>query len=426
MGSVRVLGLGKAYKRYARKWGRAAEWLGLGTHHELGWVLRDVTFDVGPGEAVGIVGANGAGKSTLLKIVTGTVRQTCGTFEAQGRISALLELGLGFHPEFTGVENAYMSGHIHGLSGTEIDALMPEVEAFAEIGAYVHRPVRTYSSGMQVRLAFSIATAIRPDILIVDEALSVGDTYFQHKSFDRIRSFRDAGTTLLFVSHSADAIKTLCDRAILLERGELLRDGPPDEVLDYYNARIAARRTDYAMRTARDPGGRVATRSGGGEARIETVDLLVGSAASTTVRTGEAVTVRMTIVANAAVRDLTAGFLIRDRLGNDVFGTNTYYLGATCANIATGQRLMVDFTIAELNLGTGSYSVSAALHAGPSHTGGNFDWWDRAVVFEVRAGAGPVSIGVCALRVEAVWDAGPPAPRADVPGRGDSLRIVES
>ena len=200
MGHLSVRGLGKAYRQYAQKSGRLAEWVGLGRRHELKWVLRDISFDVAPGEAVGIVGANGAGKSTLLKLITGTIRPTTGAYEAGGRIAALLELGIGFHPDFTGRQNVYMAGHILGIPAGRIDALMAEIEAFAEIGDNIDNPVRTYSSGMQVRLAFSVATAVRPDILVIDEALSVGDAYFQHKSFDRIRAFRDEGTTLLFVS----------------------------------------------------------------------------------------------------------------------------------------------------------------------------------------------------------------------------------
>ena len=245
MGYLRVNNIGKAFKRYAHKSGRLAEWFGLGVHHDSRWVLRDITFDVEPGESVGIVGVNGAGKSTLLKIITGTTRPTTGSVEAGGRISALLELGMGFHPEFTGRQNAYMGAQLQGLTVSEVDAKIREIEGFAEIGDYFDQPMRTYSSGMQVRLAFSVASCVRPEILIIDEALSVGDTYFQHKSFDRIRNFRDAGTTLLFVSHSPGAIKTLCDRAILLDQGGIQRDDAPDAVLDYYNAVIARQREVY-------------------------------------------------------------------------------------------------------------------------------------------------------------------------------------
>jgi lipopolysaccharide transport system ATP-binding protein len=217
MGDIQVSGLGKAYKSYPSQWSRLAEWMRLAgrSNHRLHWVLQEVSFHLHAGEAVGIVGANGAGKSTLLKLLTGTTRPTAGRISVKGRVAALLELGMGFHPDFTGRQNAMMGGQLLGLSVEEILQLMPDIEAFAEIGEYIDQPVRTYSSGMQMRLAFSVATARRPDVLIVDEALSVGDSYFQHKSFERIREFRRGGTTLLIVSHDRTAIQTICDRAIL-------------------------------------------------------------------------------------------------------------------------------------------------------------------------------------------------------------------
>nr|EJJ8492468.1 ABC transporter ATP-binding protein [Escherichia coli] len=168
---------------------------------------------------------NGAGKSTLLKIITGTTAPTHGNISVKGRVAALLELGMGFHPDFTGKENVFMSGQLMGLTSAEIDELMPDIEAFAEIGDYINQPVRTYSSGMQVRLAFAIATAVRPQLLIIDEALSVGDAYFQAKCFNRIRNFKKRGTTLLIVSHDQAAIANICTRAILLDKGRVVADG---------------------------------------------------------------------------------------------------------------------------------------------------------------------------------------------------------
>ena len=179
MGAIVVTSLGKAYKQYPTRWSRLAEWVIPGRpRHKLKWVLRDVSFSVQPGEAVGLIGINGAGKSTLLKLITGTTQPTTGTVFMEGRVAALLELGMGFHPDFTGRQNVYMAGQLLGMTVEEIAALMPEIEAFAEIGDYMDQPVRVYSSGMQMRVAFSVATARRPDILIVDEALSVGDAYF--------------------------------------------------------------------------------------------------------------------------------------------------------------------------------------------------------------------------------------------------------
>jgi len=401
MGHLRVRGLGKAYRQYAQKSGRLAEWLGLGRRHELKWVLRDVTFDVAPGEAVGIVGANGAGKSTLLKLITGTIRPTTGAYEVGGRIAALLELGIGFHPDFTGRQNVYMAGHIMGIPAGHISSLMAGIEAFAEIGDNIDNPVRTYSSGMQVRLAFSVATAVRPDILVIDEALSVGDAYFQHKSFDRIRAFRDEGTTLLFVSHNPGTIKTLCDRAILLDHGVKLRDGSPDAVLDYYNALIAAQRSDYEIRQT-ELAGEVVTRSGSREAVIESVELFEGGAPVRSVRRGVAASIHVIVQLKKNLPALTVGILLRDRLGNDVFGTNTFYLGTEIDGRA-GESIIIEFAFPHLNLGVGSYSLTVAAHAGEAHVATNYDWWDRTLVFQVVPGDGPQSIGVAYLPVSATW-----------------------
>jgi lipopolysaccharide transport system ATP-binding protein len=221
MSYLKVRNVGKAYKRYPGKWARLAEWITGQERHEKHWVLRDISFEVAPGEAIGIIGVNGAGKSTLLKIITGTTQPTTGSIDVGGHIAALLELGMGFHPDFTGRQNVYMGGQIRGLSTERISELMPEIEAFAEIGGYIDQPLRTYSSGMQVRLAFAVATAVRPDILIVDEALSVGDAAFQRKCFRRIESFLGAGTTLLFVSHDTETVKKLCSRALFIREGSI-------------------------------------------------------------------------------------------------------------------------------------------------------------------------------------------------------------
>ena len=275
MGSITVHSLGKAYKQYQGRWGRLTEWLLFGAvaRHRLKWVLRDISFSVRPGEAVGIIGINGAGKSTLLKLITGTTQATVGSVQMTGRVAALLELGIGFHPDFTGRQNAIMAGQLLGTSTSQMNDLMPEIESFAEIGDYIDQPVRVYSSGMQMRLAFSVATAIRPDILIVDEALSVGDDYFQHKSFDRIRTFREQGTTLLMVSHDKVAIQSICDRAILLNSGQIAMEGPPEAVMDYYNAMLAQRQTT-AVHCIQRTDGKVQTISGSGEAQILDVSLL--------------------------------------------------------------------------------------------------------------------------------------------------------
>lgn len=395
--------LGKKYKLYRHPLARLAEWASGDrlVLHEEEWALRGVSFEVGAGESVGIIGMNGAGKSTLLRLLTGTTQASEGTFAVEGSVAALLELGLGVHPEFNGWRNAMLACQLLGLDADQVTAALPWIQEFSELGGHMDQPVRTYSTGMQVRLAFSVATAVRPDVLIVDEALSVGDTYFQHKSMSRIRAFQEQGTTLLFVTHDPGAVKALCQRAILLDRGALLRDGPPDAVFDYYNAMIA-RKEDEATIEQVEAGGRTSTRSGSREAEILGVELLdAGGDAQRAFTVGDAATLRCRLRIHRAMPSPTVGFLIRDRLGNDVFGSNTFYLGVDHRSCAPGDALTASFDLV-LNLGCGSYSVTVALHADRAHVAANFDWWDRVLVFQVAPGSGPGFTGVAALPVRAV------------------------
>ncbi|NCA70746.1 MAG: ABC transporter ATP-binding protein [Sphingobacteriia bacterium] len=382
MGVLVVANLSKAYKRYPGKWARTLEWLTGHPRHEKTWVLRDINFRVEPGESVGIVGVNGAGKSTLLKIITGTTRPSSGEVRVDGRIAALLELGMGFHPDFTGRQNVLIAGQLLGLHREEIGTRFGEIEDFAEIGEYIDRTVRTYSSGMQMRLAFSVATAVRPDVLIVDEALAVGDAYFQHKCFARIRRFREQGTTLLIVSHDKSAIQTLCDRAILLEDGVVIRDGPPMEVMDFYNA-IIAEKENATVEVGRLQDGRAVTRSGTGEARVESVTLLdEQDRAIEFVNVGQALRLKIQIQAYQELPELTLGYMIKDRLGQTVFGTNTYHLGEPITNLLPGDRRTYVFAF-PANLGPGSYSISTALHTQDNHLAANYEWRDLALIFNV-------------------------------------------
>lgn len=384
MGEIRVSGLGKAYKKYPSQWSRLAEWIfPVGKlRHENHWVLRDIDFQLRAGEAVGIVGSNGAGKSTLLKLIAGTIRPTCGSISCAGRVAALLELGMGFHPDFTGRQNAVMGSQLLGLSLEEIDRLLPEIEAFAEIGEYIDQPVRTYSSGMQMRLAFSVATAQRPDILIVDEALSVGDSYFQHKSFERIRSFRRDGTTLLIVSHDRYAIQTVCDRAILLEAGRVCMQGLPVDVLDYYNA-MMAERDHQTINQHVLPDGRISTISGNGEASIAQIRLLDrhGMPVSA-VEVGDPLCLEVGIEVFAPLPRLVLGFLLKDRLGQAVYGINTHRLKQPLTELQPGDQACYQFHF-PARLGKGSYSVTLSLSREDSHIDKNYEWRDNALVFHV-------------------------------------------
>lgn len=384
MGHIRVTGLGKAYKQYPTRWSRLAEWLipFSPMRHRQHWVLQDVNFEIAPGEAVGIVGVNGAGKSTLLKMITGTTQPTCGQIQLEGRVAALLELGMGFHPDFTGRQNAIMAGQLLGMQVEDIEALMPDIERFAEIGEAIDHPVRTYSSGMQMRLAFSVATARRPDILIVDEALSVGDAYFQHKSFDRIRSFRKAGTTLLIVSHDRSAIQSICDSAILLEGGHMVMHDKPEAVMDYYNALLAEREGQTVRQELLD-GGQVRTVSGTGEAGILSVRLLDECGRSIdAAEVGQPVTLEVEVEIRQDIERLVLGFMIKDRLGQAMYGINTHRQNQALEDLRAGERITYRFAFV-MGLGKGNYSVALSLSRLDSHLDRNFEWRDYGLVFHV-------------------------------------------
>ncbi|HEY6231196.1 MAG TPA: ABC transporter ATP-binding protein, partial [Pyrinomonadaceae bacterium] len=250
--ALRVERVSKQYRIYERPGDRLKESLTRGRlrRHREFWALRDVDFQIEAGTTVGIVGPNGCGKSTLLQIISGTLTPTHGDVWHEGRIAALLELGAGFDPEFTGVENVYMNAGLLGLTRRETDALFPAIERFAEIGQFLYQPVKSYSSGMYVRLAFAIAASVDPDILIIDEALAVGDAVFQHRCLRRIKELHERGTTVLFVSHDAAAVRALCSRALLLKAGRLLADGKPAEVLNQYQKIIMERERAFEADTA--------------------------------------------------------------------------------------------------------------------------------------------------------------------------------
>nr|WP_115584932.1 ABC transporter ATP-binding protein [Xanthomonas arboricola] len=414
-GELILSGVGKAYRNWGSEWKRIASWLGFPTQPiEEHWVLNDINLHVRAGETIGLIGQNGAGKSTLLKIVTGTVRPTVGSADHNGRIAAILELGMGFNPELTGRQNVI---HASGLMGYEVSQVleaMPDIEAFAEIGEYFDQPVRTYSSGMQMRVAFSVATAFKPDILIVDEALSVGDSYFQHKSFDRIRTFREQGTSILFVSHGMSEVKTLCDRVILLDAGRVLKDGAPDEVVDFYNALVAKKENETLhIEQRREDDGWLQTRSGTREVTCESLALcdadgspirvakvgqkvklkLVAGCESLALcdadgspirvaKVGQKVKLKLVAGVHVDVERLGLGYMLRDKFGHVVWGTNTWHTGQVERELVAGDSVVfsLEFTC---TLGQGSYSVSPALVSGDNHLENNYEWIDNLLVFDV-------------------------------------------
>lgn len=416
-GRLVVENLGKSYRRYGSEWRRILSWfVGDISPVEEHWVLRNVSFSVAPGEAVGIVGQNGAGKSTLLKLITGTAYPTEGRVHIAGRIAAILELGMGFMPELTGRENTYHSVGLMGHSLAETESVIQEIWDFAEIGDAFDQPVRTYSSGMQMRLAFGVATAFRPDILIVDEALSVGDGYFQHKCMQRIRHFQESGTSLLFVSHSPEAVRTLCQRAIMLDSGLVVRNGDAASVMDYYRASLVRRaelldsedQSELAENVSEIPDRDNKTvlhrkMMGGVSAEI-----LSGR---TPIHSGDPMSLRITAAFDETFADPHLGFGIRNKMGITIYEANTYTLGHKTRPVRKGERLSVTFGF-PARFSPGTYEIMVGV-ADSGYDLGSFEkslFFDQSfMLFEVVAD-NPGWSGLWDLQpsVEVIWhnDAG--------------------
>ncbi len=397
---LNVQNVGKCYSTYRSNLQRFARWFGAPVPAQAEfWAARHITFSLSRGESVALIGQNGAGKSTILKLITGTVRQTEGTIGMNGRISAILELGLGFNPEFSGRTNVLHSGGLLGHSPEQMQAMLPEIEAFAEIGEHFDQPLRTYSSGMQARVAFALATAMRPDVLIVDEVLSVGDSYFQHKSFNRIRQFRKEGTTIVLVTHSMADVRTLCDRCILIDKGRVAKDGAPDEVIDYYNAMIAEKENaKLSIEQRRSKGGWSWTRSGTFDAVVATARLIDAATGKDVYLAQVRQKIRLVVEVNvnADLPGLVLGILVRDRTGHIVWGTNTHHTGQQVEMARSGERIEFDVDI-DCDLGPGSYSITYALTDSETHMSANYEWVDNAIVFDVVNLTGDYFVGTSRL-----------------------------
>ena len=396
--ALNVSSIGKSYRYYNSAFKRFMYWIFDISKYAptTKWILRDISFKANFGESIAIVGINGAGKSTLLKIISGTIKQSEGEVILNGKVSCLLELGLGFHSDFTGRQNVYSSAQALGLSNTEINRLMPEIENFAEIGDYIDRPIRTYSTGMQARLAFSVVTAVRPQILIVDEVLSVGDTYFQHKSIERIKEYKKLGTTIIFVSHDSSAILSLCDRAILLDSGILKMDGDPKNVIDFYNASLSLK-NDVKIKQSLTKEGNLQTVSGNGYVTFNNILLTDDKFKEIdTVTVGQQVCLRISFVCNKYLEKIVIGYLIKDRLGLPVFGTNTQFYDMVIKKLVPNQVVNFDINFS-MNLAQGSYSLSIAAHSDASHLNDNYEWRDHALIFQVVNISTPHFVGVAWL-----------------------------
>jgi homopolymeric O-antigen transport system ATP-binding protein len=409
--AVQFSNVSKSYSIYAAPRDRLKELATFQTRkfHTEFWALRDVSFDVQRGETFCVVGENGSGKSTLLQICAGILAPTSGTAIAHGRVAALLELGSGFNPEFTGKDNVYLNGAILGLSTKEMDRRFPDIEAFAEIGDFIHQPVKTYSSGMAVRLAFAVAIHVDPEVLLVDEALAVGDVYFRQRCMRKVHELRAHGVTILFVSHATGDVKALGDRAMWLEKGVVKALGRTDLVVAQYLAAMSEKDRVYqaheqehefpleAERSLQAPSEvvegipNVDHRFGDRNAEIMGITVLdtEGSKVAS-LKPDSTIVVRISVRAKANLDRPIVGFMLRNHLGVDFAGTNTARERQNLPPMMAGEICTVDFYLDLPALYASSFSFSPAIANGSLEHYSTCDWIDNAVVLQMEKSSQPI------------------------------------
>ena len=389
----------KCFQRYAHPVDKLKEILLPGTSKTSQfWALRDVDLEIEKGQTVGIVGRNGSGKSTLLQIIAGTLTPTAGEVVVRGRVSALLELGSGFNPEFTGTQNVFFNARLLGLTQQEIEDQFDASAAFADIGNFIDQPVKTYSSGMFVRLAVAVAVNVSPEILIVDEALAVGDIVFQHRCMRRMRSMMDSGVTTLFVSHDSGAIKTLCNSAVMIDGGKILASDTPNNVIIKYMKLVTE--SELGLETSEENVDNNAviqsaseqtsaiklekTRRGNRKALIESVKLFHqnGEEADESPIFGfnEQVKLLVKVKVYQQLQGCIVGFFACDKNGNELIGSNTIEENQPIGKLSAGTNLQIEFTF-KLPLRPSSYSLTVA--GAENYTAMTFDWIDNAIVFQI-------------------------------------------
>jgi ABC-2 type transport system ATP-binding protein len=330
------------------------------------WALRDISMEIEQGQTVGLLGHNGSGKSTLLKCIGGILQPTTGVIRTAGRLASLLELGAGFHPDLTGRENVYLNASILGMSKRDIDTRFDEIVGFAELERFIDQQVKHYSSGMYVRLGFAVATNVDPDILLVDEVLAVGDEAFQRKCLDRVREFQKDGRTIVFVTHAADLVRQICDRAAVLDHGNMVAWGTPSEAVRVFREHMLAGGHG-------DGGDATAEAEHGRELRIRSVAIEYPEAGRPYVRNGEPLTIRVAYEALRPVEDTVFVFSLHGNDGHIVFGQNTFGLGHELPTLEGPGELA--FTIASAHLLEGSYPLTVGVHR---RSGGSvLDWWEQ-------------------------------------------------
>ena len=390
--AIEVKDVVKIYKLYNKPRDRVKEAFGFGKKQQtkLHYALNGVSLEIFQGETVGIIGTNGSGKSTILKIITGVLSSTSGEVNVSGRISALLELGAGFNMEYNGIENVYLNGTMMGFSQKEIDAKLPEILKFADIGDFVNQPVKTYSSGMFVRLAFAVAINIDPEILIVDEALSVGDVFFQAKCYRKFEEFKQQGKTILFVSHDLNSISKYCDRVLLLDHGKVVASGVPKEMVVPYKRLLVGQGPEDEEAAKKQAAAEQAIRKEGwitpfemnpsaleyGDKRAEMLGFLIqdeNGLPTNTIEKGSSFTMKVRVRFHEHIEDPIFAFTIKDMRGTEITGTNTMFEHITTPTGENGDTVVVSYT-QKADLQGGEYLISFGL---TGYRGGDFVVYHR-------------------------------------------------
>ncbi len=398
---IKAENISKSFKIYEKPSDRLKEIVSGLDYHSKVHALRNISFNIEDGETVGIIGQNGAGKSTLLKILNGVILPDCGSFINSGRTTGLLELGTGFNIEYSGIENIYLNGMLLGMSKPEIENKLVTIKDFSDLGDFINKPLRTYSTGMTMRLAFSIAVHADPKCFLVDEVLTVGDAYFQHKCIEKLREFRRNGGSIIFVSHDMNAIKMLCDKAILLNNGEVVEYGNPDHVVNKYSF-LTAQMIDRGNKMLVED--RENISYGTFEAKISSVSIRGEMSESDIIFSGEYAVIKVIVESQVDLSDLAVGFMLKDRFGQEIFGTNTFHHGYDIS-LAKKEKLAIVFKV-QMNLGVGKYFITSAIHSKPTHGSKHLHWAEKVVSFEVAGNKGNYYEGVCKLYPDISFDKG--------------------
>lgn len=389
---LEIKNITKIYKIYKSNIDRLKEVFLKKPYHKEFVSNKNISFDLYEGETLGIIGANGAGKSTILKQIAGVTEPTSGEILRHGRVTALLELGTGFNAQMNGYDNIYLNGTLVGMTKKEIDEKIDDIIAFSELGDYIYEPIMTYSSGMSMRLAFSIAIFSNPQILIVDEALAVGDAHFGAKCTRVLRERKKQNMSIIYVSHDLNSLKLLCDRVILLNKGELIQTGNPEDVINSYNFLISKLSDDGEKMHIKDL---QKNSFGTFDVEIKKVSIKGQNSNSNLISSGENTTVYLELEPHIDIKNLNIGILIRDKFGQDIFGTTSKNLGMQY-DLQKGKTYKLSLNF-DLNIGAGKYSVSAALAIGENHLDTCLHWLDYATDFEVAGNHGDLFTGIAKL-----------------------------